>query len=149
MKPRHCRNKCVFCFIDQLPDGMRDTLYVKDDDWRLSMMMGNYVTLTNVSDKEFNRILARKASPLYISVHATDPQVRCAMLHNPQAGAINDRLRRLREHGLQFHAQIVLCPGINDGKILEKTIEDLASLYPCSQSIAIVPVGLTDRKSVV
>lgn len=146
MKPRHCRNKCVFCFIDQLPDGMRDTLYVKDDDWRLSMMMGNYVTLTNVSDKEFNRILARKASPLYISVHATDPQVRCAMLHNPQAGAINDRLRRLREHGLQFHAQIVLCPGINDGKILEKTIEDLASLYPCSQSIAIVPVGLTKHR---
>ena len=146
MKPRHCRNKCIFCFVDQLPDGMRDTLYIKDDDWRLSMMMGNYVTLTNVNEQEFDRILARKASPLYISVHATDPNIRCRMLHNPSAGSLMDRLNRMRDHGLQFHAQVVLCPGVNDGLILEKTIEDLASLYPCSQSLAIVPVGLTKHR---
>ena len=146
MKPRHCRNKCVFCFVDQLPSGMRGSLYVKDDDWRLSMMMGNYVTLTNVSDAEFERILARKASPLFISVHATDPQIRCSMLHNRNAGSLMDRLKRLSECGLQFHSQVVLCPGINDGAILEKTIEDLASLYPASQSLAIVPVGLTKHR---
>ena len=147
MKPRHCRNHCVFCFVDQLPEGMRDTLYVKDDDWRLSLMMGNYVTLTNVSDSEFERILARKASPLYISVHATDPAVRCTMLRNPHSGKLMERLQRLKENGLQFHCQIVLCPGFNDGDILKKTIEDLASLYPSSQSLAIVPVGLTRHRS--
>ena len=146
MKPRHCRNKCVFCFVDQLPSGMRDSLYVKDDDWRLSMMMGNYVTLTNVNDEEFERILSRKASPLYISVHATDPQIRCNMLHNPMAGSLMDRLKRMCDCGLQFHSQVVLCPGINDGAILEKTIKDLASLYPGSQSLAIVPVGLTEHR---
>ena len=146
MKPRHCRNKCVFCFVDQLPSGMRESLYVKDDDWRLSMMMGNYVTLTNVSEDEFNRIIARNASPLFISVHATDPNIRCKMLHNPNAGTLMSRLVRLRDHGLQFHAQIVLCPGINDGEVLDKTINDLASLYPSSQSVAIVPVGLTKHR---
>ena len=146
MKPRHCRNHCVFCFVDQLPEGMRDTLYVKDDDWRLSLMMGNYVTLTNVSDTEFERILARKASPLYISVHATDPEIRCRMLRNPHAGSLMDRLGKLRDNGLQFHAQIVLCPGLNDGAVLERTIEDLASLFPSSQSLAIVPVGLTGHR---
>ena len=143
MQPRHCMNKCIFCFVDQLPSGMRDTLYVKDDDWRLSLMMGNYVTLTNVNDQEFSRILKRKASPLYISVHATDPHVRCAMLHNRHAGMLMDRLQKLKQNGLQFHCQVVLCPGVNDGKVLRKTIEDLASLYPASQSLAIVPVGLT------
>ena len=146
MKPRHCRNHCVFCFVDQLPDGLRDTLYVKDDDWRLSLMMGNYVTLTNVSDSEFSRILERKASPLYISVHATDPDIRCRMLQNKNAGTLMERLRKLKENGLQFHCQVVLCPGINDGKILIRTIEDLASLYPAAQSLAIVPVGLTKHR---
>lgn len=146
MKPRHCRNRCLFCFVDQLPYGMRETLYVKDDDWRLSLMMGNYVTLTNVNEKEFERILARKASPLYISVHATDPSVRCEMLRNRNAGTLMDRLNRLKENGLQFHCQIVLCPGINDGQILSRTIEDLASLYPASRSLAIVPVGLTKHR---
>ena len=146
MKPRHCRNRCLFCFVDQLPDGMRETLYVKDDDWRLSLMMGNYVTLTNVSEDEFNRILARKASPLYISVHATDPAVRCHMLRNRNAGNLMDRLQRLKDNGLQFHCQIVLCPGVNDGPILSRTIEDLASLYPASRSLAIVPVGLTKHR---
>ena len=143
MKPRHCQNKCMFCFVDQLPQGMRETLYVKDDDWRLSLMMGNYVTLTNVNEKEFERIISRKASPLYISVHATDPAVRCSMLSNPSAGKLMERLRRLKENGLQFHCQIVLCPGVNDGSVLCRTIEDLASLFPAAVSLAIVPVGLT------
>ena len=146
MKPRHCRNRCLFCFVDQLPPGMRETLYVKDDDWRLSLMMGNYVTLTNVSDEEFKRILDRKASPLYISVHATDPFVRCNMLRNRNAGILMERLQCLKENGLQFHCQIVLCPGVNDGSVLDRTIEDLASLFPASQSLAIVPVGLTKHR---
>ncbi|MBR3429698.1 MAG: DUF512 domain-containing protein [Clostridia bacterium] len=143
MKPRHCRNHCVFCFIDQMPPGMRKTLYVKDDDWRLSLMMGNYVTLTNVDDQEFIRILKRKASPLYISVHATDPEVRIRMLRNPNAGNILQRLKDLKNHGICFHTQIVLCPGYNDGKVLEKTIEDLAGLWPATLSVAIVPIGMT------
>ena len=146
MKPRHCRNRCMFCFVDQLPAGLRDTLYVKDDDWRLSLMMGNYVTLTNVSDQEFERILARKASPLYISVHATDPEIRCRMLSNRKAGSLMDRLRQLRDNSLEFHCQVVLCPGVNDGEILRRTIEDLASLFPASRSMAIVPVGLTKHR---
>ena len=142
-KPRQCKNKCVFCFIDQMPPGMRPTLYVKDDDWRLSLMMGNYITLTNVDDAEFDRILRRKASPLYISVHATDPKVRVRMMRNPQAQFIMDRLCRLRDAGLHFHCQIVLCPGINDGDVLRKTLSDLSALYPAAQSAALVPVGLT------
>ena len=143
LKPRQCRNHCVFCFIDQMPPGMRKTLYVKDDDWRLSLMMGNFVTLTNVDDAEFERILRRKASPLYISVHATDPDVRVKMLRNPKAGNILERLTALKNHGLQFHAQIVLCPEYNGGEILKRTIEDLASLWPAALSVAIVPVGVT------
>lgn len=146
MKPRHCRNRCLFCFVDQLPEGMRETLYVKDDDWRLSMMMGNYVTLTNVNEQEFDRIIARKASPLFISVHATDPQTRCEILHNKNAGSLMSRLSRLKDNGLEFHCQIVLCPGVNDGTVLNKTIEDLASLWPASRSLAIVPVGLTKHR---
>ena len=102
MKPRHCRNHCVFCFIDQMPPGMRKSLYVKDDDWRLSLMMGNYVTLTNVDDAEFVRILKRNASPLYISVHATDGEVRCRMLRNPNAGNILERLTALKNHGIIY-----------------------------------------------
>lgn len=141
--PRPCKNKCVFCFIDQMPPGMRKTLYVKDDDWRLSLMMGNYITLTNVDEKEFDRIIRRKASPLYISVHATDPNVRVRMMTNPNARFIMDRLRRLRDAGLHFHCQIVLCPGYNDGAVLEKTLNDLAALWPAAQSAALVPVGLT------
>ena len=146
MKPRHCRNRCLFCFVDQLPQGMRETLYVKDDDWRLSLMMGNYVTLTNVNDEEFERILNRKASPLYISVHATDPAIRCEMLRNRNAGSLMDRLTRLKEHGLEFHCQVVLCPGVNDGPVLERTVHDLVSLWPASRSLAIVPVGLTKHR---
>lgn len=141
--PRQCKNKCVFCFIDQMPPGMRKTLYVKDDDWRLSLMMGNYITLTNVDDAEFQRILRRKASPLYISVHTTDPDLRVRMMRNPNARFIMDRLRQLADAGLRFHCQIVLCPGYNDGDALDKTLRDLSALYPAAQSAALVPVGLT------
>ena len=147
MQPRRCCNRCLFCFVDQLPRGMRSTLYVKDDDWRHSLMMGNYVTLTNVNDDEFGRILRRKASPLYISVHATDPEVRCAMLRNRKAGNLMKRLIQLKEHGLEFHCQIVLCPGVNDGDILSRSVEDLASLFPAAKSVAIVPVGLTAHRN--
>lgn len=143
VSPRTCRNKCIFCFIDQMPPGMRETLYVKDDDWRFSLMMGNYVTLTNVDDEEFDRIVRRKASPLYISVHTTDPALRCRMLNNRFAGNILERLKRLHDAGLTFHCQIVLCPGWNDGKQLEKTLTDLYALSPYAKSCALVPVGLT------
>ncbi len=142
-RPYPCKNKCVFCFIDQMPPGMRSTLYVKDDDWRLSLMMGNYITLTNVDDAEFSRILRRKASPLYISVHATDPDLRVRMMKNPNARFLMPRLRALAEAGLRFHCQIVLCPGYNDGDALVKTLADLSALYPAAQSAALVPVGLT------
>lgn len=143
LKPRYCANRCVFCFVEQMRPGMRPTLYVKDDDWRLSLMMGNYITLTNVDDQEFSRILKRKVSPLYISVHATDPEIRCALLRNPKAGNLMERLRALKENGQTFHCQIVLCPGLNDGEVLRRSIEDLASLWPAAESLAIVPVGLT------
>ncbi|MBQ8072279.1 MAG: DUF512 domain-containing protein [Clostridia bacterium] len=146
LEPRVCRNHCVFCFVDQMPPGMRKTLYVKDDDWRLSLMMGNFVTLTNVDEAEFQRILRRKASPLYISVHATDPDTRIRMLRNPNAGKIMEQLTRLKEAGIRFHCQVVLCPGENDGDILFQTIVDLAGLYPATQSLAIVPIGLTDHR---
>lgn len=141
--PRPCHNHCIFCFIDQMPPGMRRTLYVKDDDWRLSLMMGNYVTLTNVSDAEFDRILRRRVSPLYISVHATDPEVRVRMMRNPRAAELMERLRSLAAHGIRFHCQVVLCPGWNDGDVLTRTIRDLRSLAPAACSVALVPVGLT------
>lgn len=143
---RDCVNKCIFCFVDQLPDHVRPTLRVKDDDWRLSMMMGNYVTLTNVSDRELERIIARHASPLYISVHATDPELRAHLLGQKLGAKLMQQLNRLREGGIQFHAQAVLCPQINDGAVLEKTIEDLAAFYPYCRSIALVPVGLTGHR---
>ena len=145
--PRTCRNKCVFCFIDQMPPGMRKTLYVKDDDWRLSLMMGNYVTLTNVDETEFGRILRRKASPLYISIHATDPALRTRMMSNKNAGQIMERLQRLRDAGLRFHCQIVLCPGLNDGDALRRTLTDLSALWPAAASAALVPVGLTKYRN--
>ena len=141
--PRPCRNHCVFCFIDQMPPGMRDTLYVKDDDWRLSLMMGNYITMTNIDDAEFDRIIRRRVSPLFISVHTTDPELRVRMLRNPQAARIMDRLRQLKESGIRYHCQVVLCPGWNDGDALIRTLEDLRGLYPAAQSVALVPIGLT------
>ena len=141
--PRPCTNHCIFCFIDQMPPGMRSTLYVKDDDWRLSLMMGNYITMTNISDQEFDRIIRRRVSPLYISVHTTDPAVRVAMMRNPHAAEVMDRLHQLKNAGLRFHCQVVLCPGWNDGSVLEKTISDLKTLWPYAQSVALVPIGLT------
>lgn len=138
-----CKNHCLFCFIDQMPRGVRTSLQVKDDDWRMSFIMGNYVTLTNVDDEEFARILKRGVSPLYVSVHAIDPDVRKRMMRNPEAGRIRDRLEALKKAGLQFHAQIVLCPGINDGDILEETLTVLGDLAPACSSVAVVPVGVT------
>ena len=143
LSPRTCRNRCVFCFIDQMRPGSRDSLYVKDDDWRFSLMMGNFVTLTNVSEAEFGRIIARHASPLYVSVHATDPALRCRMMNNRFAGDILARLTRLRDAGIRFHCQIVCCPGLNDGEQLMRTLGDLRALAPATRSIAVVPVGLT------
>ena len=138
-----CRNHCLFCFIDQMPKGVRSSLNVKDDDWRMSFIMGNYVTLTNVSDAEFARIIDRRVSPLYVSVHATDPEVRTKIMRNPTAGRIMERLTALKDAGLRFHAQIVLCRGLNDGVILYKPLSDLSSLAPACASVAIVPVGVT------
>lgn len=138
-----CRNHCVFCFIDQMPKGVRSSLNVKDDDWRMSFIMGNYVTLTNVSDAEFARIIERRVSPLYVSVHATDPEIRTKIMRNPSAGRIMERLTALRDAGLRFNAQIVLCRGLNDGDVLMKTLSDLSSLAPACSSVAIVPVGVT------
>jgi len=141
--PRTCRNNCVFCFIAQMPPNRRETLYVKDDDWRFSLMMGNFVTLTNVSDEEFDRIVRRKASPLYISVHTTNPELRCRMMNNRFAGDIMQKLTRLKDAGIKFHCQIVVCPGWNDGDELMRTLRDLRSLAPAAQTVAMVPVGLT------
>jgi len=138
-----CKNRCLFCFVDQMPKGIRSSLNVKDDDWRLSFIMGNYVTLTNVSEAEFGRILKRRVSPLYVSVHATEPALRVKLMSNPTAGRIMERLTALKEAGITFHTQIVLCPGLNDGAALERTLADLAALYPYCASIAAVPVGLT------
>jgi len=141
--PRECANQCVFCFVDQMPKGMRPSLYIKDDDWRYSLLTGSFITLTNVSDKEFSRILRRKASPLYISVHATDDDVREKLLGTKLARGLLERLQTLKDHRLAFHAQVVLVPGVNDDKALEKTLSDLEVLRPAALSCAIVPVGLT------
>ena len=127
---RLCCNRCLFCFVDQLPEGCRESMRVKDDDWRTSLMMGSYVTLTNVSDAEIRRIIERHASPLYISVHATDEALRCHMLGTPRGARLTRQLKMLREGGIEFHSQAVLCPGINDGEALEKTISDLAAMAP-------------------
>ncbi|MBR3295175.1 MAG: DUF512 domain-containing protein [Clostridia bacterium] len=141
-----CVNKCIFCFIDQLPKGMRDTLYFKDDDWRLSFVMGNYVTLTNVPEREFRRILERKVSPLYISVHTTDEELRCRMLQQHVNSNLMERLEALSDAGINYYCQAVIVKGYNDGKVLDKTIEDLSRFYPHAQSLALVPVGLTKHR---
>lgn len=143
---RNCANRCMFCFVDQLPAHCRETMRVKDDDWRLSLMMGNYVTLTNVGDREIRRIIDRGASPLYISVHATDPELRVRLLGNSHGGEIREKLCALADGGICFHTQAVLCPGVNDGDALKNTIEDLMNLYPSCLSLALVPVGLTGHR---
>lgn len=143
---RTCKNHCVFCFIDQMPKGGRSSLHVKDDDWRMSFVMGNYVTLTNLDERELDRVIRRRVSPLYISLHASDPEVRRAMMKNPHAGDILPQLKRLADAGLQFHLQIVLCPGLNDGDVLRRSIDDMLLLYPRARSLAVVPVGLTRHR---
>ena len=140
---RSCRNKCVFCFIDQLPCGMRDTLYFKDDDSRLSFLQGNYVTLTNMSDADLRRIVDMHISPVNVSVHTTDPALRVKMMKNRFAGRIMDQLRMLSDGGAQLNCQIVLCKGLNDGDALLKTMSDLETLYPSLESVSIVPAGMT------
>lgn len=140
---RRCANRCIFCFLDQMPPGLRPSLYVNDDDYRLSFWEGNFTTLTNAGPRDLARIAAQRLSPLYVSVHATDPALRRRMLGHPRAGKILDQLAFLKRHGIALHTQIVLCPGINDGPALEQTVRDLGTLAPAVQSIAIVPVGLT------
>jgi len=142
-RTRRCANKCVFCFVDQMPPGLRDTLYVKDDDYRLSFWSGNFITLTNISEYNLRRIVRQRLSPLYVSVHTTDPELRIQMLGNRRAGLIMEQLRHLAEAGITVHTQVVLCPGLNDGKVLEKTVADLAGLWPQVKSVAVVPVGIT------
>lgn len=139
----HCANKCVFCFIDQLPKGLRDTLYFKDDDARLSFLTGNYITCTNLTERELQRICELRVSPLNISVHATDGELRARMLRNRRGAEIMDILRRFADAGIEMECQVVVCPGWNDGAQLQKTMEDLAELYPAVNSVSIVPVGLT------
>lgn len=138
-----CANKCFFCFVDQMPSGMRKTLYVKDDDYRLSFWNGNFITLTNLSKNTLERIARQRLSPLYISVHTTNSALRERMLGNPRAGSIMEQLGFLAEAGIEMHTQVVLCPGLNDGVELEKTARDLASFWPAVRSLAVVPVGLT------
>lgn len=142
-RPRSCHNKCIFCFIDQLPPGMRETLYFKDDDSRLAFLQGNFVTLTNMSEEDIERIIKYKISPINVSVHTTNPELRVKMTNNGFAGNVYDRIKRMAKAGIKINCQVVLCPGINDGDELEKTIEDLYKLYPQVENLAVVPVGVT------
>ena len=140
---RTCTNKCIFCFIDQMPEGMRDTLYFKDDDSRLSFLQGNYITLTNMSDHDIDRMIQYRLSPINISFQATNPEVRRMMLHNRFAGEIMEKVQRFYDAGIIMNGQIVLCKGINDGKELERSISDLYGFLPFLQSVSVVPVGLS------
>lgn len=140
---RECANKCVFCFVDGNPEGVRRTLYLRDDDFRLSFTYGNYVTLTNLGPRGFQRLIDQRLSPLYVSVHATDPETRMRILGVPRGGEIVEQLRRLTSAGIEVHTQVVLCPGWNDGAHLDRTIEDLWALGPGVLTLSVVPVGLT------
>ena len=142
-RARSCANNCIFCFVDQMPPGMRPSLYFKDDDARLSFLMGNYLTLTNLSKREVERICDLRISPINISVHTTDPQLRVEMLKNKRAGEVLELMERFAQHHIIMNCQIVSCPGINDGPALDKTLRDLAGLYPAVNSVSVVPVGVT------
>lgn len=142
-KVKPCLNNCIFCFVAQQPKGLRDTLYVKDDDYRLSYLQGTYITTTNLTEKDKERIANLHLGPFYISVHTTNPDLRVKMLKNPNAGKIMENLNWFKDHEIPFHTQIVLCPDYNDGEELERTLKDLSSLGDCVLSIAIVPVGVT------
>jgi putative radical SAM enzyme (TIGR03279 family) len=147
-RTRTCRNKCIFCFVDQLPRGMRKSLYLKDDDYRMSFLFGNYITLTNISAKEKKRIFAQNLSPLYVSVHTTNNDLRRKMLGNPRATNILKEILELTANKIRLHVQIVVCPELNDGEELSRTIKDLQKYYPYIASIAVVPVGLTKYKKI-
>ena len=142
-KQKTCKNKCIFCFIDQLPEGMRESLYFKDDDSRMSFLFGNYITLTNLTDRDVERIIEMHINPVNISVHTMNPELRVKMMKNPKAGEVLKYIDVLANHGTHLNTQLVLCPDINDGEELKFSIEKLASLYPAVQSIAAVPVGIT------
>lgn len=146
IEPLVCDNDCVFCFVHQNPGHTRRSLRIKDEDYRLSFLFGNYLTLTNVGEEELERIIGQRLSPLYISVHATDPVLRTRMLGNETYDGLNSKLDRLTRAGIRLHCQIVLCPGWNDQRHLERTIADLAARFPGVQSVAVVPVGLTDHR---
>lgn len=145
MKPKVCRNHCIFCFVDQLPHGMRESLYVKDDDYRFSFLCGSYVTMTNVSEEDIERIIRLKLSPLYISVHAWNDDVRAFMLKNPNTRKLREQMTRLGKAGIKMHTQLVVVPGINDGKVLEDSIRGLHDVEGVV-SVAVVPVGLTGHR---
>lgn len=138
-----CKNNCVFCFVAQMPEGLRASLYDKDDDYRLSLTQGSFITLSNLDEEEFERILKYHLSPLYISVHAWDAETRVRLMKNPRAGDLAGRMKQLADAGIHIHSQIVLVPGYNDGEVLAQTVRELGNLYPSVQSIAVVPVGLT------
>ncbi|MDY3248806.1 MAG: DUF512 domain-containing protein [Candidatus Choladocola sp.] len=140
---RSCRNKCIFCFIDQMPKGMRETLYFKDDDSRLSFLQGNYVTLTNMSDHDIDRIIRYRLEPINISFHTMNPELRCKMLNNRFAGDIFPKVQRLADAGIEMNGQIVLCKGVNDGEELNDSIRKMTEYLPCLRSVSVVPVGLT------
>ncbi len=147
MDEKHsCRNKCIFCFIDQNPGGMRESCYFKDDDSRLSFLHGNYITMTNLSEHEIDRIIEMHISPMNISVHTTNPELRCKMMNNRFAGDTLKYLRRFADAGIKICAQVVLCRGINDGPELDRTMNDLVSYYPALDSVSIVPAGLTAHR---
>ncbi len=145
-KPLHCTNKCVFCFIDQLPKGMRESLYFKDDDTRLSFFQGNYVTFTNLSDDEIDRIIRLRISPINISVHTMNPDLRVKMLKNPKAARLPKIMQKLHDNGIIMNGQIVLCPGYNDGEELDYTISELYKMRECVKSVSVVPIGLTKHR---
>ncbi len=145
-KHHTCKNKCVFCFVDQMPPGMRESLYEKDDDARLSFLFGNYITLTNLEQREIERIKLMHISPINVSVHTTNPELRVKMMKNPRAAQVLSIIRELCEAGIKVNTQIVLCPGLNDGEELKRSLKELGALYPNVQSIACVPVGLTDYR---
>jgi len=144
---KSCANQCMFCFEDQMPKGMRPSLKEKDDDYRLSFLYGNFITLTNLSKSDWQRISEQRLTPLYLSVHATDPKVRARLLGNPKGAQIREQLDWLREHQIQVHCQVVLCPEENDGQVLISTLEDLKGYWPNVLSVAVVPVGLTKHRA--
>jgi len=143
---RRCGNDCPFCFVDQLPEGLRKNLYIRDDDYRFSYLYGHFITLTNLKEQEFERIIEQQLSPLYISVHALDPVVREKLLVSKRAGEIRSRIEQLLKGGIELHTQVVVVPGVNDGDILRQTIFELAEYYPGVQNVSVVPVGLTAHR---